>query len=395
MPARAALLDLDGTLVDSNSLHVHAFAHAFSLVGIPIAPDRIAAEIGKGGDTLIPSILGPDTDRRLGEKIRSHYKHRYAHLAREQGLHFFPRAIELINALKSAGLRVALATSSAGDQLDLVARVTGTDLRQHADAFTTSDDADTSKPAPDLWTTAADKLGLLPAQCFAVGDSLFDHTSARRAGVSSLALATWPPTGSDLDLRRAGARAVYRDAADLLAHLPQALELAHPLRFDLTASVLDRLLQPAFDAARANLTEGGAPIAAALYDRTGKLLATGANRSHVTSNPLDHAEITALHNATTRGDFTHGLLACTLEPCVMCTGAAMETCLDTLLFALKAPADNGSVRVAPPQSPNTTLPRALHHIPRQAEARQLFEAFLSKTTNPAHAAFTGQLLSLT
>lgn len=380
MPARGLLIDLDGTLVDTNALHVHAFDAAFRAVGFSLPPGRIAAQIGKGGDTLVPALLGPQADSAHGNEVRDRYKHEFARLARENPPRLFPQAIEFLQAARGLGLRTALATSSMRFQLDLLARILGTDLREHVDAFTTTDDAQSSKPAPDLWTAAAKKLALHPAQCVAVGDTVYDQASARRAGITSIGLTTWPAAGTAATLRSAGARCTCNDIAHLLRHLPAALQSCAPLAIDLTPQRMSELMAPAIEQARRNLQTGGVPIAAAIYDTGGKLLSVSANRSHITANPIDHAEIVAFNAATGQLPLQSQppslLLACTLEPCVMCTGAAMQSGVDTILFAQRAPADEGSTRVTPPQSPASAIPRVVHAP--QPVIRDLFNEFLDR-----------------
>ena len=219
---RALLLDLDGTLADSNDLHTDALVEAFASLGYEVERDAIAAQIGKGGDKLVADLLGDAAEARHGDELRARAGDAFERGVTERGVRLFPGALALIEAAKTRGLKVAIATSSAEDDLGALFDAAGTDLREHVDAVTTQSDVDASKPEADVVLAAIEKLGAKSEEAALVGDTRFDFEAAGRAGVAGIGVATWV---YDADaLRRAGARIVYADVADLLAHLDDALE---------------------------------------------------------------------------------------------------------------------------------------------------------------------------
>ncbi len=221
---RALLLDLDGTLVDTNRLHVESIAEAFAALGYEADEDAIAAQVGKGGDKLVAALLGDEAEARHGDDLRERAGEAYARLVGERGVTVFPGARDLIDAAKARGLRVALATSSAEDDLDALFDAAGADLREHVDAVTTRTDVGASKPEADIVHAALEKLGVEPHEAVLVGDTRYDFEAAGRAGVAGIGVTTWIYEADAL--RRAGARHVYADVADLLAHLDEALARA-------------------------------------------------------------------------------------------------------------------------------------------------------------------------
>ena len=112
MALGAMIFDIDGTLIDSNPAHVEAWVQAFGRFGYKVAADRVSVEIGKGGDKLVPSILGASADRKDGDGLRDAQKEEFLALARRTRLPVFPDARELLAELERRGLRTALATSS-------------------------------------------------------------------------------------------------------------------------------------------------------------------------------------------------------------------------------------------------------------------------------------------
>jgi phosphoglycolate phosphatase-like HAD superfamily hydrolase/tRNA(Arg) A34 adenosine deaminase TadA len=390
----AIILDIDGTLVDTNEAHVAAWVEAFAGFGYRVAPDRVRVEIGKGGDRLVPSVLGAEAAERDGAGLRELQTERF--LARTRTTHFrpFPGVRELFAALSNRGLRTALATSSTRRQLDGVLASAGLDLIALADALVTKDDASSSKPAPDVVTAAVTKLGLSPAQCAMVGDTVYDAQACVAAGVVCLGVTTG--AASSTELRAAGARATWRDVADLLAHLDEALALASPGSARLTRAALERLMREALGAAADGLAAGEAPIGAVLALGDGTILSRAYNERCRSGDLTAHAEMVAFRRAASRipGGARDLVLVTTLEPCVMCTGAAMETGVDTVAFGLRAPADSGTGRVRPPESPDTGMPRLVGEI-LAAESRSLFETWLRERPNPEQRPYVEQLLALT
>jgi HAD superfamily hydrolase (TIGR01549 family) len=215
------IFDVDGTLVDTNPAHVEAWRRAFQRFGYDIPTDRIVAEIGKGGDKLVPSILGEEAEQRHGEALRRAQKEEFLAIAKRQHFRVFSGVPELFRALKNRGIRTALATSSDDKHLGATLASAGMDLRTMADVVVTKSDAEASKPAPDLVVAAVEKLGFSSAQCAMVGDTVYDAQASQAAGVVFLGLLSGG--SSEAALLEAGARAVLRDVTHLLVELDRAL----------------------------------------------------------------------------------------------------------------------------------------------------------------------------
>lgn len=396
MALDAMIFDLDGTLVDTNEAHVEAWVRAFAKHGYQIGADRIRPEIGKGGDNLIPTILGHDADARDGDALRVADEQEFVAIAtRERQLALFPRVTELLAELKRRGIRTALATSSGEKNLDAVFQSAGTDLRPMMDVVVTKSDVERSKPHPDVMLAALDKLKLGPAQCAMVGDTPFDAISARRAGVVTLGLLSGR-TRDPKDLVSAGARETWRDTGHLLEDLDHALQVASPGSAHLTVDLSDRLMREALAAAREGMAAGEAPIGCVIARGDGTVVARGWNEMNASGSKIAHAEI------VTFGRLGDGVpldardlvMVSTLEPCVMCTGAAMVSAVDTILFGLRAPADSGSGRVRPPESPESQMPRIVGDVLAR-ECRALFAEWYAEHEGEEQAKYVGQLLELT
>ena len=217
MAVGAALLDVDGTLIDSNYQHALAWFRAFREHGFVLPVWRIHRAIGMGGDQLVPALLGKDVDEKQGDDIRDTRGPIYKELMPEvqplEGAH------ELIADLKERGLTIVLASSSPADDLDHYLELL--DARDLADAWTTEEDVDATKPAPDLVRAALEKAGTDSAAM--IGDTRWDVEAAGKAGIETVCLMTggW----SEQELRDAGAVAVFESVDDLrecLAETPFA-----------------------------------------------------------------------------------------------------------------------------------------------------------------------------
>jgi HAD superfamily hydrolase (TIGR01509 family) len=211
---RAALFDIDGTLVDSVDLHARAWQEAFARFGKAVPLEDVRAQIGKGGDQLLPLFLEQDELERFGDDLSEYraglYERRYLPWVKA-----FPGARELLAKLKRFGMQVALASSCQRVELGYYLRLVGG--ASLVDAATTADDVDRTKPYPDVFEVCLARLGVEAGGAVAVGDSPFDAESATRAGVEAIGVLCG---GSpERLLRAAGCSEVYQDPADLLARL--------------------------------------------------------------------------------------------------------------------------------------------------------------------------------
>ena len=336
MPGPVLLLDLDGTLVDSNGAHARAFARAAAEFGVPVARDRFDRAIGKGADHVTPDVFGPAFEADHGEAFRDATGRHFKDIAGSESFAVFDGAERLVAAARERGLTLALATSSSEDDLDALFASAGVDFRDRVDYVTTSSDVDGSKPDPDLVRVVAEHFGVPAAGCVLVGDTVYDGLAARRGGAAFVGVATW--VWSEGDLRGAGARAVYGSTAALADSLDAALAAAQPGGHALTADAADALMAAALDQARTALDAGDAPIGAAVGRADGTVVAVGRNRASTEGDRLRHAETDALHALLAAGEPDDGLvLATTLEPCAMCLGAMTEAGVHAAVYALEAP----------------------------------------------------------
>ncbi len=393
MALDAIIFDVDGTLVDSNPLHIEAFRLAFAGCGYKVQSDRIAVEMGKGGDQLVPAILGAVADRKDGDAIRADQPVQFEALAKKQGINLFPEVERLIAEVRRRGLMTVIATSGGKKQLAVLQKYSGFDFKSAADVLVTFDDVQNSKPAPDLLASAVKNSKLSAAQCVLLGDSVYDAASAHRAGVVSLGVLCGGSTAESL--LGAGMRRVFRDPAEVLNRFDEALQTASPGPSHLTREIMERLMQSALTAAEEGMADNEVPIGAVIALGDGTVVARGWNQLNRTHNPIDHAEIVAFNAAG--GKLPQGardlILVSTLEPCVMCTGAAMEAAIDTILFGLRAPADAGSGRVSPPRSPDIQMPRIIGDI-LAADSLELLKKWFARNEAGPQARYVRQLLQL-
>jgi phosphoglycolate phosphatase-like HAD superfamily hydrolase/tRNA(Arg) A34 adenosine deaminase TadA len=385
------IFDIDGTLIDTNPSHVEAWVRAFDDLDYRVPHDRVEREIGKGGDQLVPSVLGNEAERRHGEALREAQRREFLRIAGSRRFAVFPRVPELFGALAQRGIRTALATSSNEEHLRGTLASAGIDLPVLADELVTKDDAEASKPAPDLVVAAAAALGLSPAQCAMVGDTVYDAEACVGAGVVCLGVLSGGAT--EKDLLAAGARAVWRDTGHLYGDLDRALDIASPGPGRLDGQAVERLMEEALEVAREGLAQGEVPIGAVLARSDGTVLGRGFNELCRTGDRTAHAEMVAFARAAR--DMANGtgdlVLVSTLEPCVMCTGAAMQTSVDTIVYGLKAPPDAGTGRVSPPRSPDTRMPRIVGDV-LAAESRALLEEWLRVNGNGEQRPYVEELL---
>jgi HAD superfamily hydrolase (TIGR01509 family) len=213
MTVQAALLDVDGTLIDSNYQHALAWFRAFREHGFVLPVWRIHRAVGMGGDQLVPALLGKDVEEKQGDAIRETRDPIYQELMPE--VEPLDGAHGLIADLKERGLTIVLASSSPEDEL--VHYLELLDARELADAWTTKDDVEATKPAPDLVHAALEKAGTENAAM--IGDTGWDVEAAGKAGVETVCVMTggW----SEQELRDAGAVAVFESVDDLRKRLSE------------------------------------------------------------------------------------------------------------------------------------------------------------------------------
>lgn len=394
MALDAVLFDIDGTLLDTGDAHVEAWRLAFEVHGYRVARDRIEQEIGKGGDKLVPAVLGQQAEERDGERLRGSHSEQFERIVRSTGIKPLPAALALLAAVRERRLQVALATSAKKENLRVLMEVSGIALSEAADRIVTLDDCRESKPAPDIIVTAVRKLKLSPAQCALIGDSGFDMQAAKHAGVVGLGILSG--FQSRQSLLRSGARAVYGSATELLARLDEALRVASPSAIRITERVQESLMREALAEAQRGSEAGETPIGCVIADGDGQVIGRGHNQMCASGDPTAHAEMVAFRSCAGRippGRKDH-MLVSTLEPCVMCLGAAMESGIDTVLYGQWSPADSGTGRVTPPESPESQMPRIVPDV-LGSESRALLARFSKTATEPRQRAFLEQLLALT
>jgi HAD superfamily hydrolase (TIGR01509 family) len=214
MPRPGVLVDIDGTLADTNYLHALSWKRAFVECGYPdVSTADIHRSVGMGGDQLVPHLLGRDAPQ-VGAARKPHW-----HALRAEA-RAFPGAAALLADLHDRGLAVVLATSADPEDVDFLLGVVGADPSS-IDHVTSQGDVEATKPSPDVFAVAMAQGGLDPARSIAVGDTVWDVQAAARAGVPCIGLASGGT--SEGDLRTAGAVATYRDVAHLRAGLDRSV----------------------------------------------------------------------------------------------------------------------------------------------------------------------------
>ncbi|CAN5465600.1 HAD family hydrolase [soil metagenome] len=214
---KALLCDIDGTLVESNWLHAAAWRDAFAAMDIHLELEDLRRQIGKGGDQLIP-VFVPWWKRPIVEEPLKTYR---SFVFRSQYLSQvkpFPGVRDLLVEVKRRGIHVALASSASQQDLETYKKIAN--IEDLVEESSSADDADRSKPHPDIFHATLDKLGLKARDVLALGDTPYDAEAAGKAGVFTIGVTTggW----SKRELLDAGCVEVYTDVADLLAHLDQS-----------------------------------------------------------------------------------------------------------------------------------------------------------------------------
>ncbi|WP_225956142.1 HAD family hydrolase [Amycolatopsis lexingtonensis] len=213
------MFDVDGTLVDSNYLHVHAWHRAFAELGRAVDSWRVHRAIGKGAGKLLSTVLGEEDADRVGDRAKELHSRFYLETA--ELLRPFDRAPELIRTLAGRGVRVVLATSAGPDELEVLRKVL--DVDDVVSAIVSGDDVDATKPDPEPVFAALERAGTAPEETVFVGDAVWDVHAATKAGVRTVSVRSGGVSAAELT--EAGAVAVYDDAAALLDGLEESVLL--------------------------------------------------------------------------------------------------------------------------------------------------------------------------
>jgi HAD superfamily hydrolase (TIGR01549 family) len=209
------ILDVDGTLVDSNDVHAKAWIEAMADNGYEVAFERVRPLIGMGGDKVLPETIGVQKEseegKRISQRRKEIFKERYL-----PGLHAFPEAKELLEHMRKRGLKLTVASSADKDELQPMLNLVGAaDLIEEE---TSSKDAKQSKPDPDVIHITLERAGLPSETMLMIGDTAFDIEAAKKVQVSTIAFRSGGWSDSDL----AGAIAIYDGPADLLKHYDES-----------------------------------------------------------------------------------------------------------------------------------------------------------------------------
>ena len=216
---KAVIFDIDGTLVDSVDLHARAWQEAFARFGHDIRYEAIRSQIGKGGDQLLPVFLSPNEQKKYGRELEE-YRGELFNKKYMSQVKAFPRVRELLERVKKDGKQIALASSAKKDEIAIYERIAN--IEDLVEEETSSDDAERSKPHPDIFEAALKRLHNVSAQeAITVGDSPYDAIAATKIQMNCIGVLSggFP----EADLRAAGYSEIYQDCADLLDHYDQSL----------------------------------------------------------------------------------------------------------------------------------------------------------------------------
>lgn len=215
---KAVVFDVDGTLIDSVDAHAHAWQDVLARYGHDVPFEQVRHQIGKGSDQLLPVFLSKDELERVGARIDKErsdwFKENYLPQVRP-----FPNTRALFERIREAGKRIVLASSAKEDELEKYKELAR--IGDLVETSTSSDDAEKSKPYPDIFLAALGRLkDVKPSEALVVGDTPYDAEAAGKAGMRTIALLCggFP----EAELRAAGAIALFRDPADLLARYDES-----------------------------------------------------------------------------------------------------------------------------------------------------------------------------
>jgi len=215
---KAAIFDVDGTLLDSVDLHALAWHEAMVRFGHGVSFEQARSQIGKGGDKLIPVFLSEDERRDHGKELDAwrseHFKAKYLSLIRP-----FSAVPDLLQRCQDAGLKIAIASSAKKDELEKYLAIAG--VSRMIDETVSSEDVEQSKPAPDIFEAVLKKLAIQGRDAVAIGDTPYDAEAAGKAGVRTIGVLCGG--FRECELRKAGCAEIYAGPATLLACFDRSL----------------------------------------------------------------------------------------------------------------------------------------------------------------------------
>jgi HAD superfamily hydrolase (TIGR01509 family) len=217
----ALIFDVDGTLVDTNAAHVDVWCRTLTTIGLHVPPERVAGEVGQGGDRLVLSLLGPEGARTHGPALSRAWPDTYRAYLRSlppDQPRVFPMVRELLAGLRVRGVRTALATSNTRELLGVLLERVDIAL---PDVIVTGERVEATKPAPDIVLAAVRELGVAPDRCAYVGDTPYDAMAATAAGVHAFGVLTGSHAAAAL--HAAGAERIWSDVGAMYADLDKLL----------------------------------------------------------------------------------------------------------------------------------------------------------------------------
>lgn len=216
---KAVIFDIDGTLVNSVDLHAQAWKETFKHYGKDIPYQQVRHQIGKGGDQLMPVFFSREELEEFGEEMEKYRGHLYTreYLPRVRP---FPQVRELFQKIKADGKRIALASSAKEDEIETYKKIAH--IEDLVEEAASADDAEKSKPHPDIFKAALEQLGdVAPSEAIVVGDTPYDAEAARKIRLRTIGVLCggFP----EAELSAAGCIAIFNDPADLLAHYDDSI----------------------------------------------------------------------------------------------------------------------------------------------------------------------------
>ena len=215
---KTVIFDVDGTLVDTVDMHAEAWQRALEEYGKEVEFSAVRAQIGKGGDQLLPVFLSREELDQFGEELEK----RRGEIFKQEYLpktNAFPQVRELVERIQRDGMRVVLASSAKQDELDHFKKVTN--IADLLEGETSADDAEKAKPEPDIFLAAMNEGGNRdPSEAIVIGDTPYDAIAAAKAKLKTIGLLCggFP----EQSLKDAGCVAIYKDPADLLARYEES-----------------------------------------------------------------------------------------------------------------------------------------------------------------------------